>query len=92
MIADADVRILSPDGEPLRRLTPGRGLDHHPQTVGWIPTPLDRCVANVLTHHTVRSRRNPLDPPRKRSSWRYLPRWGSRSSHVRVARDHPEKA
>jgi transposase InsO family protein len=38
MVADADVRILSPDGEPLRRLTLNPELDYHPQSLGWIST------------------------------------------------------
>jgi len=38
MIADADVRILTPDGEPLRILTLDRARDYHPQTLGWTST------------------------------------------------------
>jgi len=38
MVADADVRILTPDGEPLRSLTLDPGLDYHPQTLGWTST------------------------------------------------------
>ncbi len=38
MIADAEVRILTPDGEPLRILTLDRARDYHPQTLGWTST------------------------------------------------------
>jgi transposase InsO family protein len=38
MIADAEVRILTPDGEPLRILTLDRTRDYHPQTLGWTST------------------------------------------------------
>jgi len=38
MIADAEVRILTPDGEPLRTLTLDRARDYHPQTLGWTST------------------------------------------------------
>jgi transposase InsO family protein len=38
MIADAEVRILTPDGEPLRILTLDPARDYHPQSVGWTST------------------------------------------------------
>ena len=38
MIADAEVRILTPEGEPLRILTLDSARDYHPQTVGWTST------------------------------------------------------
>ncbi len=38
MIAVAEVRILTPDGEPLRILILDRARDYHPQSLGWTPT------------------------------------------------------
>jgi len=38
MIADAEVRILSPEGEPLRILALESARDYHPQTLGWTST------------------------------------------------------
>jgi transposase InsO family protein len=38
MIANAEVRILTPEGEPLRILTLDRARDYHPQTLGWTST------------------------------------------------------
>ena len=38
MIADAEVRILTPEGEPLRILALESGRDYHPQTLGWTST------------------------------------------------------
>ena len=38
MIADAEVRILTPAGEPLRILTLDPTRDYHPQTLGWTST------------------------------------------------------
>ncbi len=34
MIADAEVRILTPEGQPLRILTLDRALDYHPANPG----------------------------------------------------------
>jgi transposase InsO family protein len=38
MVADDEVRILTPEGEPLRTLTLDRARDYHPQTLGWTST------------------------------------------------------
>jgi transposase InsO family protein len=38
LIADRDIRIISPDGEPLRRLSLDPERDYQPQTLGWIST------------------------------------------------------
>ena len=38
LIADRDIRIVTPDGEPLRHLTLDPTRDYQPQTAGWIST------------------------------------------------------
>ena len=38
MIADAEVRILTAGGEPLRILALDSARDYHPQTLGWTST------------------------------------------------------
>ena len=38
LIADRDIRIITPDGELLRRLTLDPTRDYQPQTLGWIST------------------------------------------------------
>ena len=38
LIADRDIRIVSPDGELLRRLSLDPTRDYQPQTLGWIST------------------------------------------------------
>jgi Integrase core domain len=38
LIADADVRVTTPDGELLRTLTLDPRRDYHPQTLGWVST------------------------------------------------------
>ena len=38
LIADRDIRIVSPDGELLRHLTLDPTRDYQPQTNGWIST------------------------------------------------------
>ena len=38
LIADRDIRIISPDGELLRHLTLDPTRDYQPQTLGWIST------------------------------------------------------
>ncbi len=38
LIADRDVRIVTPDGELLRHLTLDPTRDYQPQTQGWIST------------------------------------------------------
>jgi transposase InsO family protein len=38
LIADRDIRIVSPDGELLRRLSLDPKRDYQPQTLGWIST------------------------------------------------------
>ena len=38
LIADRDIRIITPDGELLRHLTLDPTRDYQPQTLGWIST------------------------------------------------------
>ena len=38
LIADRDIRVITPDGELLRHLTLDPTRDYQPQTTGWIST------------------------------------------------------
>jgi hypothetical protein len=38
LIAGAELRVLSLDGELLRKLTLDPARDYHPQTLGWVST------------------------------------------------------
>ncbi len=38
LIADRDIRVVTPDGELLRHLTLDPTRDYQPQTLGWIST------------------------------------------------------